>query len=82
MSSETEAPAGADFEPSTWTGAVRKRWLTNLPPEKLLPESQPSYVASWVYVFGMATIVALVIVIGSGVVNDARASCRIASSDR
>lgn len=68
MSTEAEVPTGTDFEPSTWTGAVRKRWLKDLPPEKILPESQPSYVASWVYVFGMATIVALVIVIATGVV--------------
>ena len=68
MSAETKVPAGADFEPSTWTGVVRKRWLKNLPPEKMLPESQPSYVASWIYVFGMATIVAMVIAIVTGVI--------------
>lgn len=55
-----------EFEPSTWTGHVRKQWLRNLPPEKMLPESQPAYVASWIYVLGMATIVALVVVVASG----------------
>jgi ubiquinol-cytochrome c reductase cytochrome b subunit len=68
MSHGTEAPPGADFAPSTWTGSARKRWLTTLPPEKMLPEKQPSYVASWIYVFGMLTIVAMVIAIVSGVV--------------
>jgi ubiquinol-cytochrome c reductase cytochrome b subunit len=68
MSHGTEAPPGADFVPSTWTGSARKRWLTTLPPEKMLPEKQPSYVASWIYVFGMLTIVAMVIAIVSGVV--------------
>jgi ubiquinol-cytochrome c reductase cytochrome b subunit len=68
MSTETEVPTGTDVEPSTWTGSLRRKWLATLPPEKMLPESQPSYVASWIYVFGMATIVALVLVIGSGVI--------------
>lgn len=68
MSADTQVPAGTDFEPTTWTGAVRKRWLSNLPPEKMLPESQPAYVASWIYVFGMATIIALILAVGSGVV--------------
>ena len=33
-------------------------------PEKLLPDRQPSYVSSWIYVFGVATIAALVVVVG------------------
>ena len=35
---------------------------------KLLPDRQPAYVASWVYVFGVATIAALALVIASGFV--------------
>ncbi len=63
----TDRPAaGTEFEPTTWTGSIRKRWLNTLPPEKMLPENQPSYVASWIYVFGMLTIVALLIVLVSG----------------
>ena len=58
--------SGADFEPTTWTGATRKKWLSTLPPDKLLPEEQPAYVASWIYVFGMLTIVSLIIVLVSG----------------
>ena len=42
--------------------------MRTLPPEKLLPETQPSYVASWIYVFGMLTLVAMIIAIVSGVV--------------
>ncbi|WP_422935128.1 cytochrome b N-terminal domain-containing protein [Sinomonas sp. P47F7] len=52
----------------TWTGRFRGWSLRSLPPEKLLPETQPSYVASWIYVFGMATIAALVYVLVSGIV--------------
>jgi ubiquinol-cytochrome c reductase cytochrome b subunit len=63
--------AGTTGEPepfSTWTGRARRWVLKILPPEKLLPESQPSYVASWIYVFGMGAIASLAIVIVSGLV--------------
>ncbi|HEY5479612.1 MAG TPA: cytochrome b N-terminal domain-containing protein [Gaiellaceae bacterium] len=54
--------------PSTWTGRVRRTVFGALPPEKLLAEEQPAYVASWVYVFGVLTIASLVAVVGSGIV--------------
>ena len=37
-----------------------------LPPGKLLPDSQPAYVASWVYVFGVASLAALGVAIVTG----------------
>jgi Cytochrome b(N-terminal)/b6/petB len=49
-----------------WTYRVRRRALRALPPGKLLPDSQPAYVASWVYVFGVASIAALGVAIVSG----------------
>jgi len=55
-------------EPPTWTGAVRDRLVAALPPEKLLPDDQPSYMASWIYVFGVLTIGGLVAIIGSGMI--------------
>lgn len=58
-----------EVEPfSTWTGRARRWMLKKLPPDKLLPESQPSYVASWIYVFGMGAIASLAVVIASGLV--------------
>ncbi|MEU6973576.1 cytochrome b N-terminal domain-containing protein [Kitasatospora aureofaciens] len=51
---------------SSWTGAVRRYALRRLPSEKLIPETQPVYMASWIYVFGVLTVSALVVVLVSG----------------
>jgi ubiquinol-cytochrome c reductase cytochrome b subunit len=55
-------------EKPTWTGRVRETALENWPPERLLPDEQPSYVASWIYVFGALSIAALTVTVLSGVV--------------
>ena len=52
----------------TWTGRVRDAGVAALPPERLLPDTQPVYVASWVYVFGVLTLAAFAIVLLSGFV--------------
>ena len=56
-------PAG---DAHSWTarlrGALVKRW----PPERLLPDRQPSYVASWIYVFGALSLASLIVIILSG----------------
>jgi Cytochrome b(N-terminal)/b6/petB len=52
----------------TWTGRLRDAGVRSLPPERLLPDSQPVYVASWIYVFGALTIAAFVVVLVSGAV--------------
>jgi quinol---cytochrome c reductase cytochrome b subunit, bacillus type len=49
-----------------WTTRLRKRVAGKLPPEKLLPDTQPTYVSSWIYVFGVTTMAALAVVIGTG----------------
>ncbi len=66
--SATPKDPSSDEEFYTWTGKARRWVLKTLPPDKLLPETQPSYVASWVYVFGMGAIASLVVIIVSGVV--------------
>lgn len=64
MSTEVgRAPVG---DPASWTAAVRGRAVRAFPPDQLLPDEQPAYVSSWIYVFGVATIAALLVVIGTG----------------
>ncbi len=58
--------AVAEGDERMWTARVRRRALAALPPGKLLPDRQPAYVASWVYVFGVASLAALGVAIVSG----------------
>jgi hypothetical protein len=50
----------------SWTVRVRNRAVGALPPEKLLADEQPSYVSSWIYVFGVLTLASLTVIILSG----------------
>jgi quinol-cytochrome oxidoreductase complex cytochrome b subunit len=52
----------------SWTVRVREAALRTLPPEQLLPETQPAYMSSWIYVFGVLTIAALMVTIFSGTI--------------
>jgi Cytochrome b(N-terminal)/b6/petB len=52
----------------SWTVSARDAGVRVLPPEKLLPDSQPTYVASWIYVFGVVTLASLMVIIGSGMI--------------
>jgi hypothetical protein len=58
--------AAAAEDARMWTARVRRGALGLLPPEKLLPDRQPAYVASWIYVFGVATLAALGMAVASG----------------
>jgi quinol-cytochrome oxidoreductase complex cytochrome b subunit len=58
-----------DQSPSrSWTVRLRARLSRTVPAGQLLPDRQPAYVRSWIYVFGVATLAALLFVIVSGVV--------------
>jgi ubiquinol-cytochrome c reductase cytochrome b subunit len=67
---DTEQPAdvAADRpeDAGQWTAKVRRAAVDALPPQRLLPDRQPSYVASWIYVFGVTTLAALAVVIVTG----------------
>jgi quinol---cytochrome c reductase cytochrome b subunit, bacillus type len=58
--------AGQPASAGGWTGGLRRYWLRTLPPEKMLPDEQPAYVASWTYVFGVLTLSAFLVVLVSG----------------
>jgi ubiquinol-cytochrome c reductase cytochrome b subunit len=58
--------AGAVGGGRNWTVGLRNRLSTLVPPDQLLPDRQPAYVASWIYVFGVLTLSALVVALLSG----------------
>ena len=53
---------------SSWSARLRAATLEKHSPEDLLPDTQPAYVASWIYVFGILTLSALAMIIASGLV--------------
>src|SRR5450631_1344594 len=62
-----DAPeAAADEDADMWTNRVRRFATRILPPRKLLPDRQPAYVASWVYVFGVASLAAFGVAVVTG----------------
>ena len=54
--------------PRSWTVRLRTRLARTVPAGQLLPDRQPSYVRSWIYVFGVATLASLLWVLASGAV--------------
>ncbi len=51
-----------------WTSRLRKSTLETMEPQDLLPDNQPAYVASWIYVFGVLTIASLLMLITTGLI--------------
>ena len=60
------AAAGSDEDAGMWTNRVRRFATRVLPPGKLLPDRQPAYVASWIYVFGVGSLAAFGVAVVSG----------------
>jgi ubiquinol-cytochrome c reductase cytochrome b subunit len=50
----------------SWTTALRDRIVHTVPPGQALPDRQPVYVSSWIYVFGVLTLAALTVVVVTG----------------
>ena len=50
----------------SWTVRLRSRIVGLVPAGQALPDHQPVYVASWIYVFGVLTLAALAVVIVTG----------------
>jgi hypothetical protein len=55
-------------EPSSWTLSLRRYMQRKLPLAHLLPDRQPVFVGSWVYIFGVVSIAGLIWVVASGMV--------------
>ena len=72
MSIDTSAPpasaqSGSDAQVSKqWTARLRRSAESAFPPDRLIPDRQPAYMASWVYVFGVLTLTSLAWVIITG----------------
>ncbi|MDQ6849408.1 MAG: cytochrome b N-terminal domain-containing protein [Actinomycetota bacterium] len=60
--SRAERPA-----PRSWTVRTRDGIAHTVPAGQWLPDRQPAYVRSWIYVFGVAALAAFVVVLASGV---------------
>ena len=58
----------SDESGHSWTAAIRRQLKRRLPWENLLPDRQPFWVGSWVYIFGVDTIAAMVWVILRGTI--------------
>jgi ubiquinol-cytochrome c reductase cytochrome b subunit len=59
------APAGEPWVENLTT-RLRSRLQHLVPPGQALPDRQPAYVSSWIYVFGVATLAAFLVVLASG----------------
>ncbi len=67
-SSSAATSAGPDEAGGNWTRSIRDGISRLWPWHQLLPDRQPRYVASWVYMFGVAAIAALVWIVISGMI--------------
>lgn len=64
MTAVGRAPSAAGGR--NWTVGLRNRLSRLVPHGQVLPERQPAYVASWIYVFGVLTLSAFLVVLLSG----------------
>jgi len=70
MPATDTAPADAAVvgNDGNWTTGMRNRIARTVPAGQALPDRQPVYVDSWIYIFGVLTLAALVVVIGTGLI--------------
>ena len=62
------APTALPGDDAQWSAKVRDLAVAAIPPDRMMPDRQPAYVASWVYTFGVLTVTSLSIVILTGIV--------------
>jgi len=61
----SQAAAARPVRPN-WTVRLRRRISHTVPEGQWLPDRQPAYVRSWIYVFGVATLAAFLVVLATG----------------
>ena len=66
--SAVEPTGDPHSDPHSWTARLRGAIFDRWPPERLLPDRQPSYVASWIYVLGALSLASLIVLILSGTI--------------
>ena len=66
MSTAAEPVPATEEQPSNWTVWLGDRVRHTVPPGQALPARQPAYVGSWIYVFGVLSLAALLVVLASG----------------
>jgi len=64
----TERARPVKHQSRSWTVGLRNRIETTVPRGEWLPDRQPVYVRSWIYVFGVATLASLLVVIVTGTI--------------
>ena len=62
----TDLVLGEPADRSNWTVQLRTRLAHTVPPGQALPDRQPVYVSSWIYVFGVLTLAAFLVIIATG----------------
>jgi len=66
VSTRTDLLLGEPADRSNWTVRLRTRLEHTVPPGQALPDRQPVYVSSWIYVFGVLTLAAFVVILATG----------------
>jgi ubiquinol-cytochrome c reductase cytochrome b subunit len=62
----TDGPPSPAAEETNWTVRLRTRLEHTVPPGQALPDRQPVYVSSWIYVFGVLTLAAFLVILATG----------------
>ena len=66
MTAGPEVAPPVEADAGNWTASLRGRLQRVVPPGQALPDRQPVYVASWIYVFGVLTLAALAVILATG----------------
>lgn len=66
MSGQVREVPAATNSGGSWTVWLRTRMAGLVPPGQVLPDRQPAYLTSWIYVFGVLTLAAFLVVLATG----------------